>query len=821
MAAFIQKLFKSRKSSPTQDLPRHQPPAHVGEESGEDPRAEQRERQRRVLAGEAPEQTLAQLAIEGITAEIRLEAARRLTSQGVLTDVMKHSKGRDKGVYQIVKHALQTLKEEAQRQEAIANTIRTLIASAEDQARSEDTTLYQARLDALLNQWHAVEAQASAEQSQRFLEAVHRCRQRLQDIEAEQQEALRHDEQRRQRQETLALLAETLDGLTAPGDTPQPSVSALDALLRTQENRWLEATRDTDVTRQEQKSYEARMLALRNYLAALRRLAQARESIEQLLAAEAAASDTVDRHEQARTLLQELAWPAPFPLPPQLTQLRKLTGKRPEPQPRDRADQAEQAQSAAALKTTLDQLQSALDAKQFRESKQLLKTAQHLFKALDESHGKRFQARLQLLTGQFRELSDWQGFVTEPKQIALCEQMEYLAEQPMEPEAKAERIKELQNEWRALGGSSDRTLWTRFKTASDRAFEPCKAYFEAKTDLKQANLDKRQAICQQLQTFLDNADWNSIDWKGVERIHQTARQEWKEAWPVDFRENRPLQKRFDALLRALEKPLDEERARNEAQKRAIVERARALIDHEPLQEAMNEAKSLQAEWKSIGITRHREDRKLWQAFRQACDQIFARRDARNQARQQATEAADRAAGERLRESAGITETAAAPTLAEALARLDSLDLSQLSAPVRERVVAEKQRLAKAQRQRQLADTVDHWRTLIAASANGGIAPEQIPDHWRERIDGQPAFSGRELVIRAEILAGVDSPESDQQQRMEIQVKRLAEGLGQGEKRDDPLAELELLVAQWCLNAHTTAEPGLADRLASALGKARG
>ena len=191
MAAFIQKLFKSRKSSPTQDLPRHQPPAHVGEESGEDPRAEQRERQRRVLAGEAPEQTLAQLAIEGITAEIRLEAARRLTSQGVLTDVMKHSKGRDKGVYQIVKHALQTLKEEAQRQEAIANTIRTLIASAEDQARSEDTTLYQARLDALLNQWHAVEAQASAEQSQRFLEAVHRCRQRLQDIEAEQQEALR------------------------------------------------------------------------------------------------------------------------------------------------------------------------------------------------------------------------------------------------------------------------------------------------------------------------------------------------------------------------------------------------------------------------------------------------------------------------------------------------------------------------------------------------------------------------------------------------------------------------------------------------------
>ena len=169
----------------------------------------------------------------------------------------------------------------------------------------------------------------------------------------------------------------------------------------------------------------------------------------------------------------------------------------------------------SALKATLPDLEAALEARQFKESKQLLKTAQNQFQQLDGRNRRGFQARMQLLAGQFRELSDWQGFATEPKQVSLCEQMEYLAEQPIEPEAKAERIKELQSEWRELGGSSD---WARGagSVASDKVYEPRKAYFEAKSDLKQANLQKRQAICDQLLSWTTQMD--AIDWKGAERI---------------------------------------------------------------------------------------------------------------------------------------------------------------------------------------------------------------------------------------------------------------------------------------------------------------
>src|SRR5690606_28620183 len=148
----------------------------------------------------------------------------------------------------------------------------------------------------------------------------------------------------------------------------------------------------------------------------------------------------------------------------------------------------------------------------FKESKQLLKTAQNQFQQLDGRNRRGFQARIQLLAGQFRELSDSQGFATEPKQVSLCEQMEYLAEQPREPGARAERISERRSGWRELGGSSGRALWSRFRAASDQAYEPCKACFGAKSDLNQANRQKRQASCDQLATFLGNAGWTAIDW---------------------------------------------------------------------------------------------------------------------------------------------------------------------------------------------------------------------------------------------------------------------------------------------------------------------
>lgn len=815
MAAFIQKLFKSRKTP--EAAPKHRKAVQPEPVEQEDTRASQREEQLGILEGSPSQSDLAKLAIEGVTSDIRQTAAGRLTDEASLQEVQKQAKGRDKGVYQTVKSALQQRREEQARLDSISQTIATLTRHAQDQAKSDDTKLYEARLDALLKQWTDVEEHATPEQTQAFLEAVHRCKERIAALQSAAEDEKRQDEQRLQRRETLDLLTRTLDELKAQPPETLPSLASLDALQKTQENRWLEATRDTTVEKQEQKSYETAMLALRNYLSSVRRITQDRDTIVELGALlEGEGDPTDEQRAQAKNLVAEINWPEGYPIPTLLEPLRKLAGK-PKAPAQPRVDQEQQKSLANRLEADINKLENALEAKQLKESKQLFKTAQQHFRDLDQRHAKPFQARMQLLNGQLRELSDWQGFATEPKQIALCEQMEYLADQPMDPEAKAERIKELQNEWRDLGGSSDRTLWSRFKAASDKAYEPCKAYFSAKSGLKQANLEKRAAICEQLESFLNNADWSSIDWKAAERIHQTARQEWKEAWPVEFRENRAVQKRFDELLKRLEAPLDEERRKNETLKQAIVEKAEALVDHEPLQEAMNQAKALQGDWQAIGITRHREDRKLWQAFRKACDQIFARRDAERTEQQQASRAADESAQAGLDQVSGISAESDEQAVTTALATLKEIDAAGLSKGVREQVQHEKQRLNQVLSTLRLQAKMASWQSLVIAATTGETASDAAPQHWSALAETSDASDPVELVIRAEILCGVPSPETDQQRRMEIQVRRLADGMGAADNGGDQMQDVEKLLANWCLGGiGKDANAELAERLNMAI-----
>ncbi|AZR39647.1 DUF349 domain-containing protein [Marinobacter salarius] len=814
MAAFIQKLFGNRKATATAVTPRKEATKEEADKTSR--QDDQRELQAEALKANPSEGELEELAIGGLTAGIRSEAAEALTEKATLQRVQKLAKGKDKGVYQIVRQKLQRIRDDEDRQRKLAETIQTIVRHAVEQARSDDTKLFEARLDALLQKWADVETQASQEQTTEFLQAVHQCRERLREMQAEKDQLRHQQEQKSQRAETLSLLEDTLDELKHQDPDLEPSLASLDALQKTQENRWLEATRDTQVEKQEQKTYENLMQSLRSYISAVKRLGQHRDEIMALQATDSSDTDDSKQTDQARVILETVDWPRDFRRPTLLDALNRLAGK-PRPAKSNKPDSEEQKALADSLRQVLDKLEEALEAKQLKESRQHFKAAQQLAKGLDHRHGKSLQPRMHLLGGQLRELTDWQGFATRPKQESLCEQMEYLANQPMEPEAKAERIKELQNEWRGLGGSSDRDLWSRFKQASDQAYEPCKAYFSAKSGLKQANLETRKTICDQLGTFLDNADWNNIDWKAAERIHQTAREEWKAAWPVEFRDNRPVQKRFDDLLKQLEAPLDTERKKNEALKQGIVERAEALIEHEPLGDAMSQAKALQTEWTGIGITRHREDRKLWQAFRKACDQIFARRDARKNEQEQLSREADEKAGPVLEACQSAGSDSSLDVLKATLAELDSLRNEPLSAGSKERVSQERSRLSGLVSTRQLQDQIDTWKTWINARSSSTLDSEALPQHWAGLAAdvGQP--DPVELVIRAEILAEVPSPAEDQGRRMEIQVQRLAEGMGNASSDSDKSRQLEMLVANWCVvqPVDVVSEP-LAERLGKAL-----
>jgi len=836
MASLLDRLFGNKRQRNTDDQPGADKKSRAGKAQGaglkgqtssettseKSARTSDAERQRSIAAQESElqaastDQEFLRLAEKGITADLRQRAAMRIKAPETLNSLLKAAKGRDKTVTQIARNRINELNAEQQRIQNLTDRRAQVLSQIEELTKTENFTLFEARLQAAETQWRELTSVDEAskpgpEDQEKYSRAAATARDRLYEIRAIAEEEARQRIQTEERQKTLELLATELDALKTLAQEREPSLASLDALIRTQENRWLESTEGTEVSRADQEAFRHRHEMLSHYRDALQRYQQHEAEIQTLLDT-AEADNSAPTRADAVTVLEHIAWPPGFARPDALTRLAKLR----QASVKSAKASSSQSQDLKRLRAdatgTLDHLETLLEEARLQPSREAYRLAQQQIQGLPESERANLSGRLQRLGGQLRELRDWQGFATAPKQIALCEQMEHLASQAMEPELKAGKIQELQQSWKDLGGSPDRELWQRFKAAADEAYEPCKAFFEAKSELKQQNLDKRQTICAELEHFLEAADWTSIDWNSLAKLCAAAKKEWRDAWPVDFRSNRSVQKRFDALIRRMEKPLLTEQQRNEALKADIVAEAQRLSTHEPLAEAIQGAKQLQSRWTSIGITRHKEDRALWSQFRTACDQIFARRDEQKHELQRENERLEVQAREELQ------------ALKTRLADIEALDGQSLSAietqlttlvegkltPSLSSEAADLKRQAN-QRQRELSRMakLDAWLGLVKSPDPAGV-----PRRWASLASQTALTEARQIVVWAETACGLETPQQDQSLRMEIQVKRLQDGLsGRADQRD----EMESLVACWCLN--TSAEQRtdeLTDRLCRCL-----
>lgn len=749
-------------------------------------------------------------AINGTTAAQRLQGVEQLQDAESLQRVVTALKGRDKGAFQAARQKLKVLRDQAAEAQAQQQSLAQLIADMEAHAARRDTQLYQARLEALEARWLPLSAVADTQQSQRYLQALNDCRQRVQAlIDADAAEATRL-QQGEEQQETLDLLQLTLKQLAEQVDDTGPSLSALDALFKTQQNRWQEATRDNPASASLQKRFEAFDQELAQYMNAVRRFNSEREALQQALPTEPESEDSAVSPDTVAiaTLLDTIDWPRHYAAPVLIQQARQHIGQAEKADTDARAEakntsQQDLAQQTQAIDSAIIQLEQTLDEKQLNPAKQHFRQLQKLRDKAPRQLQQRYRDRITALGRQLGELQDWLGFATRPKQEALCQQMAQLAQQTMEPETKAQHIHQLQQAWKELGGSPDQGLWQQFKQAADEAYAPCKEFFAARDELKQANTAHRKVLCDQLQTFVDNADWQSCDWKTVEKIHRQARQEWRDTQPVDLKANRAIQKRFDQLLKQIDGELEQERQRNIARKQAIVQQAEALIDHEPLSEATAAAKALQPQWQAVGITPRQQDRELWQQFRGACDRIFARLSAQHEARDAQQQQHRQEAQTLIAQLEAMDPAkAVAAELRQLQQQFAALDLPAEARSLKTRFQAlldqqRDQHLHALQQQR-----AKDWQQALALHRQNKpvplqsftqppLTPEQITDAQ------QPAEQARAYCIRLEILTASDTPEQDRAQRMAMQVSRLNDSL-QGQQSPESLwDEIDALLAGFC------------------------
>lgn len=454
------------------------------------------------------------------------------------------------------------------------------------------------------------------------------------------------------------------------------------------------------------------------------------------------------------------------------------------------------AKQQRLLQTALEQLtrlEAAITVSDSKKAHEIQERIRNNLKQLDKKYASQIDGKLHLLSGQLRELRDWQAFAALPKLEALCEEMEKLAELELPVTAKADAVRELQQQWRAAKPpqvKQAQALWDRFKAAGDRAWAPCAEHFDNERKQREFNLEQRQIICQSVESFAAQFTTERADWKALNQLLEQVHREFQRFHPVPRAEEKPIRQRYDDAIAPLKQALSEEMGRNEAAKQQLIARAQALAEHAGAADLVDRVKPLQEAWKQIGITRRNEDQKLWQAFKTATDSLFeTRRQAREQQRAHHDQRVQEAQEviQALRDMATAdddTLAGSAAAFAELEARfsefkdLPEAQLSGLNKAFRAAGDNYRERVRGIPARREQAANQALWAAVNGQAAHLNEAqqallaarPAPTPETDRQR---------RLLAIELEVLADRDSPDSERELRQQWQMQRLTQaGIGQ-------------------------------------------
>ncbi|MGH9143040.1 MAG: DUF349 domain-containing protein, partial [Vicinamibacterales bacterium] len=238
------------------------------------------------------------------------------------------------------------------------------------------------------------------------------------------------------------------------------------------------------------------------------------------------------------------------------------------------------------------------------------------------------QAQLMPKVQELRDVADWQRWANVGIQEQLCEKMEAL-KSIEDPEAIAQQVRDLQQQWRQAADvprAQGEALWKRFKAAHDEAWTRCETHFAAQAEARGGNLTKKVALCERAEALADSTNWiQTAD--EIKRLQA----EWKTIGAVSRGQEKSIWERFrsacDRFFTRRHADLAERKtvwADNLTKKEALCARADALKDSTDWDAAALEMKRLQAEWKTIGPVKKSRSEALWQRFRGAADQFFAR-----------------------------------------------------------------------------------------------------------------------------------------------------------------------------------------------------
>ena len=218
---------------------------------------------------------------------------------------------------------------------------------------------------------------------------------------------------------------------------------------------------------------------------------------------------------------------------------------------------------------------------------------------------------------------------------AVIADLKALLEKQEDVNATFPAFREIQARWRAIGpvpAQSYRNLTETYQLYVEQFYDMVKINRELRDLDFKRNLEAKEQLCQEAEALA--AQENVVEaFRELQKLHE----QWKEYGPVakEFRES--IWERFKAATAIINKRyqahfegLKEQQAENLAKKTALCEKveeiaAREIADSNEWNACSKEIEEIQKEWRTIGFASKKDNQKIYDRFRAACDRFYERK----------------------------------------------------------------------------------------------------------------------------------------------------------------------------------------------------
>lgn len=221
------------------------------------------------------------------------------------------------------------------------------------------------------------------------------------------------------------------------------------------------------------------------------------------------------------------------------------------------------------------------------------------------------------------------------KKQAVIEDLKNLVEKQEDVNSTFPAFRELQNRWREIGpvpATKFRDLNDTYQFYVEKFYDMVKINRDLRDLDFKKNLEAKEAFCQAAEKL--SANENVVEaFRELQKLHE----QWKEFGPVakEFRDS--IWDRFKAATAVINKKYQayfegqkEKQQENLAEKTKLCEQVEAIAGKEVKSSnewntLSTEIEEIQKTWRTIGFATRKENQKIYDRFRAACDNFFTRK----------------------------------------------------------------------------------------------------------------------------------------------------------------------------------------------------